>query len=225
MLVSHLKKFIYFKTNAKAALAVEYHFEKYCMPVDTWAEYSEIAREVHFSEAGIIGKRGLVTLPSDSLWIGLQPAEKMHFQLGEETWASYKKFGVVQNPYDKAIAAFYREKTRSGTAPQSLEVDRNDFEIWLIAGGYSNDTPFITVDDTTCLFDICIRYETLEQDMIALCETLGVAYSPDDLNHFRHNLEPAGVIASTFYTDATKAIVTEKAALELDLFNYTFPAD
>jgi hypothetical protein len=222
MLVSHTKKFIYLKTKARPALSVERHFEKYCMPEGEWTPWDKPSREVHFSEAGIIGARG-PDQPVDTLWSGGLRAEQMKYQLGDEIWDSYTKFGVIQNPYTRAMTAFYRNKIKAGDPIQAIELEQVEFENWLTSPAYSNNDAFISLDGATCLFDNYIKAETLDEDMLTVCEHLGVVYDPEGLKYTSRLNPPAEITVQLLYTAAAKDIVAEKSKLELTVFNYSFP--
>src|SRR5262245_8925828 len=107
MLVSHLKRFIYFKTVKTAGTSVEIYFERYCVPPDRYAGERH-ATHAEISDAGIIGSRG----PDHRhpIWHNHMPARRVRELLNGQCWDSYFKFCAVRNPFDKVVSQFWFEQ-------------------------------------------------------------------------------------------------------------------
>jgi hypothetical protein len=238
MLVSHRKKFIYTKTAKTAGTSVESYFERYCMPEGEWEE--EHSREMHVSEAGIIGFRG-AKRPLGTEWFNHMSAKKMKEKLGGEIWDSYFKFCVVRDPFDKAVSAFYHFKkareaggmdARGLTIKQRIkkilrpEPDFNsvaeEFEFWLAGGSMVLDRDKYVIDGEFCVDEV-IRYEALEDGLRMVCDRIGTGFDPDRLPTFKKGIRDDKVGLSEIYTPKSIEIVSKLYDYELERFGYRPP--
>lgn len=240
MLVSHRKKFIYTKTAKTAGTSVESYFEKYCMPEGEWEQ--EHSRDVHVSEAGIIGFRG-ANRPKDTEWFNHMSAKRLKEKLGDEVWDSYFKFCVIRDPFDKAVSAFYhfkkaREKggIEQGHQKQSLkkkllglvrpepefETVAEEFEDWLKSGAMKLDRDKYVIDDEFCV-DYVIRFESLAEGLEAVCEKIGVEFEPERLPQFKKGIRDEKVGLTEIYTPESIRIISDLYGYELERFGYSAP--
>jgi hypothetical protein len=223
MLVSHLKKFIFFKTGRSASTSVEQYFEKYCMAPGEWTAGSPdtAVREVSVTSAGIIGERG----PRAGLasWYGGMPATLIKLHLPAETWDTYFKFTTVRNPYDMAVAQYCLSTVwRLGFSLGELSTEIPKFEQWLVDDNLKSSAHAYSVDSIPC-FDDVIRYESLLPDMTRICQKFGETFDPAALRSYKSQYRPAELNAMSLFTDIGKEIVKQTCQLELDTFGYTFP--
>lgn len=238
MLVSHRKKFIYTKTAKTAGTSVESYFEKYCMPEGEWAE--EHSREMHVSDAGIIGFRG-AQRPPGTRFFNHMPAEKIKAKLGDEVWGSYFKFCVIRDPFDKAVSAFYHFKkaredggkdSRGLTLKQRVkkllrpEPEFNnvseEFEHWLKGGGMVLDRDKYMIGDEFCIDEV-IRFEALEDGLRMVCERIGVEFEPDRLPQFKKGIRDDKVGLEEIYTPKAIAVIEKLYSYEIERFGYEAP--
>jgi len=238
MLVSHRKKFIYTKTAKTAGTSVESYFEQFCMPEGEWTP--EHNRDIHVSEAGIIGFRG-ANRPKDTEWFNHMSAKRIKTQIGDEIWNSYLKFCVVRDPFDKAVSAFYhfyKSRESSGTKPEykswkqrlkglfrpepKFNTISEEFEHWLKSGAMVLDRDKYMIDDTFCLDEV-IRYENLQGDMRMICEKIGVEFDPAQLPQFKAGIRDDKVGLSEIYTPKAVKIVSDLYDYELERFGYKAP--
>lgn len=238
MLVSHRKKFIYTKTAKTAGTSVESYFEPYCMPEGEWQE--EHSRDMHVSEAGIIGFRG-AKRPIGTEWFNHMSAKKIKEKLGDDVWNAYFKFCVVRDPFDKAVSAFYHfKKAREGSGkdPVGLTLKqrlkkilrpepkfdsvREEFEHWLAGGAMVLDRDKYVIDGEFCLDEV-IRYESLQDDLKSVCEKIGVEFEPARLPEFKKGIRDDKVGLSEIYTPKSIEIVADLYAYELNRFGYSAP--
>ncbi|MCB1202758.1 MAG: sulfotransferase family 2 domain-containing protein [Verrucomicrobiae bacterium] len=238
MLVSHRKKFIYTKTAKTAGTSVESYFEQYCMPEGEWTP--EHNREVHVSDAGIIGFRG-ANRPKETEWFNHMPAKRIKAQVGDEIWNSYFKFCVVRDPFDKAVSAFYhfyKSRESAGVKPEykslkqrvlgffkkeaKFDTIQEEFEHWLKSGGMVVDRDKYTIDGEFCVDEV-IRYENLQGDMEKVCLRIGVDWDPDRLPEFKKGIRDDKVGLSEIYTAKSAKIISDLYAYELDRFGYKAP--
>jgi hypothetical protein len=229
MLISHRHRFIYLKTAKTASTSVEAFFEPSCMPEGEWVESG--ARDEYESEAGVIGYRGLD--PQGKKWYNHMPAAKVRELIGEEKWNAYFKFCVVRNPWDKAISAFehfgrnhalpgglhgllYRFRT------PGLQPEQRRFLHYLQARRPPIDRDKYVIDGRVCV-DYLIRFEDLRGGIREVCEKLGLPCEESRLGNHKSGLRRKEATASSLYTLASRELVAQYYAFELEHFGYTFP--
>lgn len=216
MLVSHLHQFIYTKTIKTAGTSVESYFERFCMPDGEWRESH--VRDEYVSSAGIVGLRGPL-VPEGCLWWNHMPAALIRERLGEKIWASYFKFCVVRNPYEKVLSFFYFERHGGRVAAQPGETDTEQFEHWLESAGVVVDRDKYFIDGRMCM-DSVIRFEMLHADLQRICTRLSLPWRPDLLPEFKRGIRPAAGEVSAVYSPKAAQIVRNTYALEFEYFGY-----
>lgn len=238
MLVSHRKKFIYTKTAKTAGTSVESYFEPWCMPEGEWSE--EHSRDMHVSEAGVIGFRG-ANRPQDIEWFHHMSASKIKEKVGAEVWNSYFKFCVIRDPFDKAVSAFYHfKKAREQKGKDEVAVPlkqrikkffkpepkfssvAEEFEHWLAEGSMVVDRDKYLIDGEFCVDEV-IRYEDLQGGLKAISEKIGVEYDPTRLPEFKKGIRDDKVGLTEIYTPKSIEIVSGLYDYELDRFGYKAP--
>lgn len=227
MLVSHRYKFLYTKTVKTGGTSVESYFERFCMPEGEWTLTQ--GREEYVSESGILGYRGK-KIPNGCTWWNHMPAALIRQGVGEEIWASYFKFCVIRNPFDKAVSAFFffRKTRDDSNLPDPSEAGvldglRAEFEAWLETSTLPKDRDKYLIDGKFSLDDV-IRYERLASDLERIGARLGLPYTPHALPTFKSGIRPKGIEVGSLYTDRSRSIVEDFYKFELEYFNYTFPA-
>jgi hypothetical protein len=238
MLVSHRNQFIYTKTAKTAGTSVESYFEKYCMPEGEWTP--EHNRDLHVSDAGIIGFRG-TNRPKDTPWFNHMSAKRIKAQIGDDVWNRYFKFCVVRDPFDKAVSAFYhfyKSREAAGGKPEYKSLKqrilgifqgtpkfksvREEFEHWLKTGAMVVDRDKYVIDGEFCLDDV-IRYESLQEDMEKVCQRVGIEWDPTRLPEFKRGIRDDKVSLSEIYTPKSIKIISDLYAYELERFGYKAP--
>ena len=242
MLVSHRYRFIYTKTNKTAGTSVEAYFQPFCLPADENHDI-EHATPALVSADGIIGYRG--PFHYGQTWYNHMPAANIRARVGEETWQAYFKFCVIRNPFDRAVSLFYHFKSSYAKSP-GKEIVRNgikyamgkrhtvywpregsdpeQFRHWILQGGYLLDRDKYAIDGKLVL-DHYVRYESLTEDIEAVCQRLDVPFEPARLPAFNAKRRSRGIPLPEYYDSATREAVAQRYAFELDAFGYTFPED
>ena len=239
MLISHRKHFIFTKTVKTAGTSVESYFEQYCMPSGEWQESH--ARDEYVSEAGIIGYRG--ENPTGAKWYNHMSASKMRKLVGQAIWNRYFKFTVVRNPYDKLISGFYffERRKQNYTAKRQLrafitqimdrgspidrvrgETEIERFRCWLRKGGRIIDRDKYLIEGQECV-DYFIRFENLHEGMKHVCERLSVPFELSRVPQFKKTIRSHRIPIRDYYDHATRLIVQEMYAWELERFAYELP--
>jgi len=218
MLISHRHRFIYTKTFKTAGTSVESYFEPFCMGPGEWQQLHE--RPQYESAHGVIGFRGAHP-PPGLRWWNHMPANDIRQRVGELVWGSYFKFCVVRNPFDRAVSAFYFDRSKGRLAP-SADGDAAQFERWLAGGRLRMDREQYVIEAGKLALDDVIRYERLAFDLEGICAKLGVAWEPARLPTFKAGIRPQ-VDLESLYSERARAIVERQCAFELEHFGYEFP--
>lgn len=234
MLVSHRYRFIYTKTFKTASTSVEAYFERFCMPEEAWQPSHR--RDEFVSDVGIVGHRedGSVggRRPAGCVWYNHMPAAEIRLQLGEDVWASYFKFCVVRNPYQKCISAFehlgakhvaaWSRRVMAATI-WGMSAEQVRFYDFLCRRKVI-DRGMYTLDGEICV-DAVIRHETLLADLMKICERLSVPYEPDRLPRYKAGQRRPTATVEALYTRPAQTLVARRYAFEIDTFGYRFPAN
>ena len=142
----------------------------------------------------------------------------MRRYVGEEIWRSYYKFSFERNIYDRQVSWFhYRTrkaadqkrwpdfKTFLASSPRAV-VD--NFQIYTLGGELA--------------VDFMGRYETLNEDLRKVMQTLGLS-TTGELPHAKGESRPAGRSAyRDYYDPETRALVESWYPGELKLFHDRF---
>jgi hypothetical protein len=219
VLISHRKKFIYTKTKKTAGTSVELYFEKYCMPEGDW-QFSH-AREETISSHGIIGYRG-----NDSkhkTWWNHMPAAEIKTKGGPVLWETYFKFCVIRNPFEKLVSGYYffhKQNPGKADANTRMAVIQR-FRHWLKQGGIVMDRDTYVIDDKICI-DYFIKYESLNNGIRHVCDTLGIPFEPERIPALKTGVRDKSIPIRDFYDKDSVEMVKNIYAFELDFFNYDY---
>lgn len=218
MLVSHRHQFIFVKTAKTGGTSVEAYFERWCMPEGAW--FPSHAREMHVSEAGIVGKRGPQEA-SQPAWWNHMSAETIRERLGPHTWDAYFKFSVVRNPYDQLVSLFYFKNDALAATPFG-ESHPAAFVEWLRTTHAPSNALQCSVGGRLAL-DFLVRYERLHDDLQTVCARVGVPWNPQWLPEYKRGLRPPQAQLAAMYGPEARAIADPLLAEELDRLGYAFP--
>jgi hypothetical protein len=129
--------------------------------------------------------------------------------LGEKEYANYFSFAFVRNPFDR-LTSWYRYDNYG----------KNTFEDWL-AHFFEHikldQMAYLIGKDGNVSVDFVGRFEELDTDFLKVCNELGIR----DINLPKTN-QTEKKDYRTYYTDKTRALVEEKLAREITLFDYKF---
>jgi len=199
MLISHQKKFIFTKTARTASTSIEIFFERFCMPEDQW-EMQE-AREVHESEEGIIGFRGIRN-PYPKQISGWS-----QFIKNRATRKSKLK-GCLNHPH-----LFLKYLMGQGESAS--------FQQWILDGNKVWDRDKYMIDDEVAV-DFFIEYENLERDLKKVCQKLDINYDQYKLPQFKTGYRSKNTPSAAYYDKRTRAIIERQFDWEIKRFNYAF---
>lgn len=155
MIVSHKYRFIFIKTYKTAGTSLEVCLSEVCGDGDVFTEIFppvEPHRPRNF----------------DGFYNHMS-AREIRSRVGADIWASYFKFCVERNPWDKVLSFYWMEKCRS-SEPLTLDDFLQRDQIGLNWGLYADD------DLGGPVVDQVVRYESLSEELDSLFKTLNVPW-------------------------------------------------
>jgi len=214
VLISHIYRFIYIKNVKVASSSVESFFGQFCIDPVKKAEYT-------FSDGGPLeeSKYGnidtLVTAPKGP-WYPHMAATQIKTLIGDEMFNSYFKFCVIRNPWDLVVSMFYFFRPRL------------DFKTYCKTSfkftGDSGNLRRTSIDGKQ-ICDFYIRYERLKEDILAVCEKLGIPpseYNIDMLPNHKSNTRPKDKPYQDYYDDESREQIAKAFKNDIEMFGYTF---
>lgn len=146
--------------------------------------------------------------------------------LAGERWTSSFSFAFVRNPWDLMVSSYlFFKKYVPQTQAAGIDRDRaamlercDTFErfVQLYPAMRSDCTEMLCDERGECLIDFVGRFETLERDVRAICERIGIQVTLPHLLATEHEGYQA------YYTPKTQAAVARHFARDIDRFGYTF---
>ena len=188
MIMSHKHKFIFFKTRKTASTSIEIALSKYCGPDDIITNLPEPDEAIRKS-LGHPGPQNWEIGKSLQMHTGHRhiqqhsPAYSIMKWIDVEVWKSYFKFCFIRNPFDAAISRYWWDKSRSSinSLRHILPMTHNDpfpcdINVFIknISSTILSNWEIYGQDDGTVLMDFVGRYETLQDNLSQVSETLGL---------------------------------------------------
>lgn len=147
-----------------------------------------------------------------------------------EEWASYFKFIVVRNPYDRAISDYKWLLKDSGITDsfENFLKAKGKFEriltikdYWTYRGDHLvNQLDYFKLNDSIIEYDLVLRFESLTEDLETLCSRLALPSNffikrvNTNTNKKKHY--------SKYYNTKLKEMVEQKYWNDLSFLNYSF---
>jgi len=191
------------------------------MADDSW-EFTR-AREMHVSEAGIIGCRSTASRPREQKWYNHMSAIDIRDKLGKRDWQRYFKFCAIRNPYDKLVSLFFFHRKQGLIDNAQNEDPIKSFRKWLGERVPVTDRGQYMIGNEICV-DYCIRYEQLEKGIEFVCRKIGVPFEPERIPSLKSGIRDHTIPIDSFYTEELIHSVAIAYRFELDQFGYSFPA-
>lgn len=220
MLLSHSKKFIFFKTKKTASTSVELFFEKFCSPKTKISE----ATEELISNFGIVGSR-MFKQNSFDTYYNHMPAEKILSSIGPKIFDSYHKFSIVRNPYDKLVSMFWWHQFVTSQLNNVSRLNFKDIrikfrEFILKEENIPQDKNIYTINGEIVANRI-LKYENLLEDLNDCCKFLDIPFEPNTFRTYKRvksRVEPF----QDYYDEETVKYVKKFFDWELKMFSYDF---
>ncbi|WP_198011359.1 sulfotransferase family 2 domain-containing protein [Synechococcus sp. PCC 7335] len=147
-------------------------------------------------------------------------------EIGREEWNRRFTFAVVRNPWDKVVSHYHY---RVQTDQTNLGEGKVDFKTWVTLSYGKKDPAYYNkpkmfmpqtkwvVDQTgEMIVDYICRFESLSSDFEQVCKRLNLDAS---LPHLKSSKRGS---YQDYYDSATKAIVADWFAEDVEQFHYTF---
>lgn len=235
MIVSHQHRLIFIKTRKTAGTSIELFLRQFCGPDDVMTpnnfrderlakslqlpsaqEHAQLKMPWQINKADIKRAQKYHRLPRQSNFRSHLDATSIRRIFGQEVWDSYTKVTIVRNPWDVAISLFFWKKFNN-----RLKYDRDDdpegVPNRLIERAGLNWSIYSIHDEPTP--DFYIRYENLETDLAALCDSMHL--DPKiALPRAKGNARPRDTQPSKLLTEEQIRRIGEVDKLEIDLFGY-----
>lgn len=176
---------------------------------------------IHINKTGGTSVANALNIPT----IHRTALEKMS-ELGRHEWDRRFTFAVVRNPWDKVVSHYYY---RVQTDQTDLGKGRIDFKDWVrLTYGEKNPTYYnkpkmfmpqinwVADESGELMVDYICRFESLTSDFEEVCDRLKFEAS---LPHLKSSKRGS---YQDYYDSATKAIIEDWFAKDIEHFHYTF---
>jgi hypothetical protein len=199
MIVSHRHRFIFVKTLKTAGTSIEVFLCQHCGPDDVVTPILPHV-EPHRSR-------------NHEGFYNHMPATEIRARVGPTVWASYFKFCVERNPWDKTLSFYHMQNAREGGGLSLDEfLRRREFPVnWPIYA-----------DDTGVIVDRVIRYEQLTAGLDEVFTQLGIPFigslGVNAKSEYRTDRRPYRDVYSTTQAD----LVAQAFAREIEIHGYRF---
>lgn len=217
MLISHSHRFIFFHVAKTAGLSVRAALEP----------YAEEPTQFKIKRPPKV--RGGQPNPFYTIWEALlvhAKASDAQKELPPAIFDGYYKFAFVRNPWDWQVSMYHFILSEPTHIRHQTVKALGSFERYL-AWVVETPNPFakgatkwqkdvITDDAGELLVDSVGRYETLAEDFAQVCRRLGLSTRLPHVNGTNHRDYRA------YYTPASRQLVAEHFAADIEMFGYTF---
>lgn len=212
MRISHKKKFIFFSNPKTGSESLREMLTPYSDVLDV--SFKEIDAENPF-------------------YSHITPLEVKHIFLQKGfNFDEYIKIVCVRNPFNRLVSLYEMIYKKWPIKPpfywwlKRTEISGKggggkDYERWRRYGTYSLKN-YISDDEGNVLVDKIIRLESFESDIPKLFQDLKIDLPPE-FKLVRKNVRKRTKPISDYYSEASKQLVLERYAWEIEKFEYQFP--
>jgi len=183
VIISHKYRFIFIKTRKTAGTSVEVYLSQICADSDIFTpitppvashkprNYKGIWNPVHEYRMtkGWKARRMILEFFRRRRFYNHIPAAIVRSRMSEVTWQDYFKFCIERNPWDKTISHYAMRRHNSDG---QLTVDE-----YFRQGYFCQNFPLYLDRNGGMLVDRVIKYETLNEELAEVFESLGIPYS------------------------------------------------
>lgn len=204
MIISHKHKFIYFKSRKTAGTTIEVFLSAYC------GEKDIITR---IGEDGSNGYKWHVPRNNNNFY-NHDTVSSVYEKIKNKTiFKDYFKFTSVRNPWDKMVSMYHWLYKAD---------NKRNFESWLMSCDWNKNTltQFYKLNNKI-IVDEFIKYENLKEDIINICDIIGISFNEKYLLHLKRKAKKDRNYKD-YYTEKTKKKVEEKFKSEIIDLNYNY---
>jgi hypothetical protein len=141
-------------------------------------------------------------------------------KMGEDRYRAYFSFAIIRNPWARNLSHYnyLLQNHRHPRHKQILALGSFDAYLlkWLPANAGKGQWAAIYNDDMQPLVNYVVRYENLQSDFTEICRQIGIPSNLPHINRTRHK------DYQQYYSPASKDIVAELSAKDIEIFGYTF---
>lgn len=209
MLISREHKFIFIHLYKNAGTSVT----SALMP------YAASGRVIFLSR--MLRKLGIVTRYDPQPFAIHITASELVSQMGREEFESYFSFAIVRNPWDWQVSVYnYTLKEVNHHQRETVKKCRafDEYIEWRCSRPTTCQKDYICDQSGAQLVDFVARYENLDADFQFICSRLGISAVLPKLNVTK--IKPY----QEYYSERSVALVREKFAPDIALFDYEFGA-
>ena len=239
MIISHSKKYIFFKPVKTAGTSVEYSLSKSISPIDLWTGITHppdregLSPQEYMMRRNSIGKRCI-------FYEHTSPAQLNTISTTlNACWKDYKKITMIRNPYDLLVSYYWwiYDKNEDELMPlpadsmnqiaekfekkiESVCCFRTDDEIPeynLQCVDWLSQKTLKFCDDN---IDFFIRYENLNEDFKHVCSMIDV--ESVELLRFKSKVRKRNEPYQEYYTPYSKILVKKYFGEIISRFGYEF---
>ena len=217
MIISHLHKFIFFKTRKTAGTSIEIALASVCGPDDIITGLNPEGLPKGYAHP--------VRNTSPQLQYGHASAETVCQHISQDVWHSYTKIASIRNPWDRVVSMYWFRKQEPDWKNWSFAAFVDNFATGgaLHQNGLNipSHCAFLkTKTESTLTTDILIRFEYLWEDMDTLSKRLNV-HLPT-LPHAKGEYRKSKGHYSSYYDDYTRDLIASRYADDIERFQFSF---
>ena len=210
MLISTEKKFIFVHVPKTAGTSVTTMLSPHCL----MPERTSFRRVLSHLPVPEDPYKAFMRKHDKAWWLKIKLPRKM--------FDTYLKFAVVRNPFDYAVSYYFYTR-RNVTHSRHKMAMRSTFSEYLRAMGRKNWFTPVTqhswltdVSGQRIIVDRVLRFETLHDDLSALCAELGIDMDMPHSNSSSHTHY------SAYYSEDDRAFAERLFRRDLEMFDYSF---
>jgi hypothetical protein len=226
MIISHTHKFIFIKSRKTAGTSIEAALSAHCSGNDVVTPLGDY--RVNRDTGGNWVHKAMNSEGFEQH----DPALGIKNKVSPEVWATYFKFSIARNPWDRVVSDFfwkYRNdpalKPRRrfyhylGVPFDELASTRALLSKFVREDDWQTNDRFYIIDGELCV-DYVIRYESLVEGLNDVCARVGLP--PVELPHLKSGIRKKSHHYSQYYDEDTRVLVAQRHQNDLRFFGYRF---
>ena len=225
MIISHQHRFIFLRTEKTAGSSIEYALARFCGPGDMATGIShKVAREFGLSVPWTkhVSRRTGMLRRQFPRYFGLHAhatAAQVKDCLPKKVFASYFKFAVERNPWDRQVSGYFQRIRRYPWRTANFNRDFSSRTYRALHYVRIKNWEVYSLGDEI-IADEVIRYEDLDDGLARIASIIGLS-EKIQLERWRSGYRPTPSYRE-FYTAETRELIAEWYSREISAFGYEF---